>query len=94
MVTVPITVACKLRDAFSARNPLLAPEEGVEEGEVGKGKVNRRWGLGSSSITAMGTKNSGTRIKTRIIKEEQEEEEEEMLNETFLILPLLISSRK
>lgn len=64
---------------------------GEEEREVEKGKVNQRWGLGSSSITAMGTKNSGTRIRTEIITEE--EEEEEMLNETFLILPLQISSR-
>lgn len=74
------------------RDPLLVLEKGGE-GEVEKGMENQRWGLGSSSITAMGTKNRGTRIRTEISKEE-EEEEEEMLNETFLILPLQISSGK
>lgn len=72
------------------RDPLLVPEKGGEE----EGKVNQKWGLGSSSITAMGTKNSGTRIRRHITTEEEEEEEEMQLNESFLILPLQTSSRE
>lgn len=66
----------------------MVPETGGEEEE---GKVSQRWGPGSSSITAMDTKNSGTRIRTDITGVE---EEEILLNETFLILPLLTSTRE